>query len=126
MKFKVINMKKTPKNEDTGTYHIMISTNWIHATRILKISLTNIHKMLRDEGIVALVEMTNNIFCLDIAVGFFEGCWRFEDGRSHSVTSETPWEENMQEAGFKRIRRSSGQTPKSNTVRLVVGFKEGR
>ena len=125
MEFKVMDVEKPPKDEDTGTYHIVISTNCIHATRILKLSLTNIHKMLRDDGVVALVEITKNMFWLDIAVGFFEGWWLFEDGRSHAVTSETLWKQGMKEAGFQEVKWSSGKSPESNTIRLLAGFKEG-
>ena len=56
----------------------------------------------------------------------FEGWWLFEDGRSHSVTSETLWKQNMKEAGFKEVKWSIGKRPKSNTIRLIAGFKRGR
>ena len=59
--------------------------------------------MLRDDGVVTLVKIAKNMFWLDIAVGFFEGWWLFEDGRSHAVTSETLWKQNTKEAGFKDV-----------------------
>ena len=127
MEFKVLDIEKTPKEEDTGAYHVVISTNCIHATRNLELSLGNIHKLLRDDGpgIVALVEITTNMFWLDLAVGFFEGWWLFEDGRDHAVTGERLWEENLLKAGFRDVRWSGGVRPEANTIRLVVGFKGG-
>ena len=123
MEFKVLNVEVTPKDEDFEAYDFIISTNCIHATRDLKISLTNMRRMLRDGGVATLVEITRNMFWLDVAVGFFEGWWLFKDGRSHAITPETLWEKRMQEAGFRDMKWSSGERPESNTIRLLAGFK---
>ena len=124
MEFIVLDVEKTPPEEHLGAFDIVVSTNCIHATRVLKCSLMNIYKMLKPDGVVALVEITRNMFWLDIAVGFFEGWWLFEDGRSHAVTDEQLWKKNMKEAGFSDVRWSGGERPESNTIRVIVGFKQ--
>ena len=65
------------------------------------------------------------MFWLDIAVGFFEGWWLFEDGRSHAVTDEGLWKRNMVEAGFGDVRWSGGERREANTLRGGAGCKGG-
>ncbi|KAI2605503.1 putative polyketide synthase [Hypoxylon fragiforme] len=122
MEFRVMDIEKEPLPSDTGAYHVIISTNCIHATQNLTHSLTNIRRMLRPDGVVTLVEITRNMFWLDIAVGLFEGWWLFKDGREHAVASETLWDKSMRSAGFVDVAWTSGREPEANTIRVVVGF----
>ena len=78
--------------------------------------------MVREDGALTLVEITENMFWLDIVVGLFEGWWLFEDGRSHALVSETHWERLMKEAGFKGVLWTDGDAPESKTVRVIGAF----
>ncbi|CAD6445409.1 1089b422-e985-41a4-b4b5-8d26679da0a7 [Sclerotinia trifoliorum] len=89
MEFTTLDIEKEPKESWIHSFHVVISTNCIHATRNLATSLTTIRKLLRDDGVVTLVEITQNMFWLDIVVGFFEAWWLFEDGREHAATHES-------------------------------------
>lgn len=73
VKFDVVDIEKAPKDEYLGAFHCIIATNCIHATRNLEVSLRNIRKMLRDDGALTLIEITQNMYWLDIVVGLLEG-----------------------------------------------------
>lgn len=80
MSFELLDIEKPPIKEHEGAFHVIIATNCIHATRRLDKSLLHLRRMLREDGALTLVEITKNMFWLDIVVGLFEGWWLFEDG----------------------------------------------
>lgn len=125
LSFDVLDIEKPPKPEYEGAFHCIIATNCIHATRNLDVSLRHIRQMLREDGALTLIEITKNMFWLDIVVGLLEGWWLFEDGREHALVDEKHWERSMKAAGFREVAWSDGATPESKTVRVVAGFPAG-
>lgn len=122
MSFEVLDIEQNPKPEHDGQFHCIIATNAIHATRNLDVSLRNLRAMLREDGALTLVEITRQIFWMDVIFGQFEGWWLFEDGRSHAITGEEQWESRMRAAGFNEVQWSDGACPESKTVRLIGAF----
>ncbi|TGJ87742.1 hypothetical protein E0Z10_g1069 [Xylaria hypoxylon] len=122
MTFEVLDIEKPIKTEHEGAFHCIIATNCIHATRNLEISLSHLRKMIREDGALTLIEITKNMFWLDIVVGLFEGWWLSEDGRSHALVDEIYWERVMKKAGFSEVLWSDGATPESKTVRVIGAF----
>lgn len=122
MLFRVVDIEQPPLPEDTAAYHIVLSTNCVHATRDLNVSLRNIRSMLRDDGALTLIEMTRNMFWLDVVVGLLEGWWLFEDGRDYALVDEKHWEGVMKGAGFEAVEWSDGESPESKTVRVIAAF----
>lgn len=122
MSFEVLDIEKTPRPEYEGAFHCVIATNCIHATRNLDVSLSNLRKMVREDGALTLIEITKNMFWLDIVVGLLEGWWLFEDGREHALVDEMHWQRRMKKAGFQEVAWSDGSTPESKTVRVIAAF----
>ncbi|PVH96269.1 putative polyketide synthase [Periconia macrospinosa] len=122
MTFEVLDIEKPPVEAHQGEYHVIVATNCIHATRNLDVSLKHLRQMLRDDGALTLVEITKNMFWLDIVVGLFEGWWLFEDGRTHALIDELEWQRLMKAAGFQSVLWSDGETPEAATVRVIGAF----
>ena len=122
MKFMALDIEKPPPAELLGHFHVILSTNCIHATRNLESSLSNIRRMLRDDGFMSLVEFTINIFWFDLVFGLLEGWWLFEDGRKHVLADAAFWEKSMKAAGFKHITMTDGTSKESRTLRIITGF----
>lgn len=122
MSFEVLDIEKPPKAEYEGAFHCIISTNCIHATKNLDISLLNLRKMIRKDGALALVEMTQGLHWLDMVFGLFEGWWIFEDGRTHALMNEKQWEDRMKRVGFEEVLWTEGDAPESKTVRTIGAF----
>lgn len=125
MSFEVLDIEKAPKSEHEGAFHFVIATNCVHATRNLEVSLGNIRKMVRDDGALALIEVTKNMFWLDIVFGVLEGWWLSNDGREHPLVDEMQWARKMKRAGFQQVSWSDGATPESKTVRVIAAFPSG-
>lgn len=79
-------------------------------------------KMLRNDGVLCLVVITQKMYWLDIGIGLFEEGWLFEDGREHAVIHQLLWKEHMSRAGFSATDWTDGDDPESRTIRLVTGF----
>lgn len=124
MTFGVLDIEQEPPAEFLEAFHVVISTNCIHATRDLTRSLANVRKMVRPDGAVALIEMTQTIYSFDVIVGLLEGWWLFEDGRSHALADKGRWTKAMLEAGFKEVLFSDGESAEAKTVRVIGGFPQ--
>ena len=122
MSFELLDIEKSPKELYRGAFHCIIATNCVHATRNLDVTLHNLREMLRDDGALALIEITQNMFWLDIVVGLLEGWWLFEDGRSHALIGEQEWDRRLRHAGFNDVLWTDGDTAESKTVRLIGAF----
>ncbi|KAF7922236.1 hypothetical protein BELL_0143g00130 [Botrytis elliptica] len=105
-------------------FHIVLSTNCIHATKNISNSTANIRDMLLPNGFCSLVEFTRNIFWFDLVFGLLDGWWFFEDGRSHVLADEWFWESSMKTAGFGHVSWTHNSSAESRTVRIITGFLE--
>ena len=120
--YETINIEKPPSAELLGHFHVVLSTNCVHATRNLASSLSHIRQMLRPDGFMSLVEFTKNLFWFDIIFGLLEGWKLFEDGRKHALADGAFWEKSMKAAGFKHITMTDGTSLESRTLRIITGF----
>ncbi|KAK8029647.1 Methylphloroacetophenone synthase [Apiospora rasikravindrae] len=121
----VLDVEKPPKPEYVGAFHCVVATNCIHATRDLEASLRNIRAMLREDGVLALAEVTRNMFWFDVVFGLFDGWWLYDDGRAHAVVDERHWERRLRAAGFGAVAWSDGETPEAKSVRIIAAFPTG-
>lgn len=81
IKFTTLDIESEAKKSCAPSFQIVRSTNRIHRTRNLTKLLTTMCRRLRDDGVVTLAVLTQDMFLLQITVGLFEGWWSFEDGR---------------------------------------------
>ncbi|KAF6806725.1 Iterative polyketide synthase CazM 3 [Colletotrichum sojae] len=128
MSFGVLDIEQDPPDDFLEAFHVVVSTNCIHATRDIQHSLSNVRKVVREDGAVALIEMTpvRPLYVFDIIVGLLEGWWLFEDSRSHALADVGRWEQAMTGAGFGEVLWSSGDSVEANTVRVICGFPKAR
>ncbi|KAI0145488.1 beta-ketoacyl synthase domain-containing protein [Xylariaceae sp. FL1272] len=120
--FEVLDVEQPPRPEHRGAFHAIIASNAIHATRDLEVCLRHIRQMLREDGVLGLIEITKNQFWLDIVFGLFEGWQLFADGREHATVDVQHWERRMKASGFGDVAWSDGASPESKTIRVVAGF----
>ena len=122
MTFATLDIEQAPPAHWHGAFHVAISTNCIHATRDLAVSLGSLRQLLRPDGVLTLVEITRPMFWLDVAVGLFEGWWLMQDGRTHAVTHQDRWKHDMLRAGFAAVDWTDGEAPEAQTIRVIAGF----
>ncbi|KAL7931973.1 polyketide synthase module [Trichoderma chlorosporum] len=122
MDFRKLNIEEQPPQELLGKYHMVVSSNCVHATRDLRRCVTSIRKMVRNDGCVALVELAQKLAWYDLVWGLLDGWWLFDDGRTYALQSPWAWEQVMKDSGFAHVDWSEGSTRESRGVRVVCGM----
>lgn len=125
MKFEVVNIESPPAANLLQSQHIILASNAVHATRNLALSLDNIRKMLRPDGLLLLVEMTARMPWVDFGFGLVEGWWLFEDDRDYAIQSTEYWEKTMHKVGYGHVDWTDGERPEVPLQRLVVAYASG-
>lgn len=123
MRYMTFDCDRPAPQELLRKFHIVISTNCIHATKNITASTTNILPTLRDDGALCLVEFTRNLYWFDLVFGLLEGWWLFSDGRQHALANEWFWDSSLRAAGFKHVSWTDGNTEEAKTLRLICAFK---
>ena len=123
MRYMTLDCDRPAPQELLRKFHIVISTNCIHATKNITASTTNILPTLRDDGALCLVEFTRNLYWFDLVFGLLEGWWLFSDGRQHALANEWFWDSSLRAAGFKHVSWTDGNTEEAKTLRLICAFK---
>ncbi|KAM0134954.1 hypothetical protein ACHAO1_005387 [Botrytis cinerea] len=119
-----LDIEKPVSENMQSKFHIVLSTNCIHATKDISNSTAHIRDMLLPNGFCSLVEFTRNIFWFDLVFGLLDGWWFFEDGRTHVLADEWFWESSMKAAGFGHVSWTHSSSAESRTVRIITGFLE--
>jgi acyl carrier protein len=120
MDFLKFDIEKGPPAELLGRYHLVVSSNCVHATRNLQRSLTNIRKLLRpQDGCMALVELTQKLAWYDLVWGLLDGWWLFDDGRQYALQSPWAWERAARAADFAHVDWSENASRESRSVRVI-------
>ncbi|KAL9604332.1 MAG: hypothetical protein Q9179_001888, partial [Wetmoreana sp. 5 TL-2023] len=123
MRFLSFDCNRPAPPELLERFHIVISTNCIHATSNITTSTAKILPTLRKDGVLCLVEFTRNLYWFDLVFGLLEGWWSFSDGRQHALAEEWFRDSSLPAAGFKHVSWTDGNTEEAKTLRLICAFK---
>ncbi|KAI2482376.1 Polyketide synthase [Pyrenophora tritici-repentis] len=126
IKFRTHDIEKVPADDLLHSQHIVLASNAVHATRSLPIAATNIRKMLRPDGVLLMVEMTEPMYWCDIIFGVFEGWWLFEDDRQHALSSAEDWEKVLHGVGYGHVDWSDGHIVETKCQRLIMATAGGK
>ncbi|KAK7733712.1 Type I Iterative PKS [Cytospora paraplurivora] len=125
MKFKSLDIEAQPDEKFLQSQDIIMATNCVHATRDLSTSLKNINLMLKPNGILILLEMTEQAPWCDFIFGLLEGWWLFEDDREYVLAPAEYWEQVLQSVGFGHVDWTEGHMPESSLQRLIIAHASG-
>jgi acyl transferase domain-containing protein/thioester reductase-like protein/acyl carrier protein/SAM-dependent methyltransferase len=125
MEFKALNMESEPDAKLLQSQHIILATNCIHATRNLSISLKNLHRILRPDGALIMLEMTEQVPWCDFIFGLLEGWWLFEDGRDYVLQPAPYWEKVLHSVGYGHVDWTEGDLPEARIQRLIIAHASG-
>ncbi|WP_437600754.1 SDR family NAD(P)-dependent oxidoreductase [Sorangium sp. So ce590] len=97
---------------DRHYFDIVLATNVLHATTLIRRTLDHVHELLKPGGLLALCELTKRADFLTLIFGLTNGWWSFEDGEDrieHSpLLQAASWTAVLRERGFRRIRELGG------------------
>lgn len=105
MEYATLDISKDPLEQgfDGCKYDLILATNVIHATRSLNDSLSNVRKLLHQDGRFLLHELTPTSKWVNYVWGTFTGWWYGEaDGRADEpYISVDRWSRELKAAGFR-------------------------
>ncbi|RDW63803.1 conidial yellow pigment biosynthesis polyketide synthase [Coleophoma cylindrospora] len=125
IEFKALNMEVDPDPQLLESQHIILATNCVHATRDLSVSLRNLRRMLRPDGFLVVLEMTEQVPWVDFIFGLLEGWWLFEDGRDYVLQPPEYWEKVLQAEGYGHVDWTDGDLPEAGIQRLIIAHASG-
>ena len=125
LKYKVLDIEKSPSPELLHSQHVVIATNCVHATHRLVNSTKNIHDILRPDGMLMMLEMTETLPWIDLIFGLVEGWWLFDDGRKHALVPPSVWEDTLHQVGYGHVDWTEGRLPEANVQRVIIAMASG-
>lgn len=120
MEFQALNLESDMPASLKDTYDIVIGTNCVHATTNKTKTISRLKSILNAQGFMVLSEVTQVVDWYDIVFGLLDGWWLANDGSNYPLQPPESWVRSFETAGFSRISYSQGQSPESNTQRLLV------
>ncbi|KAI0159692.1 polyketide synthase [Xylariaceae sp. FL1272] len=105
------------------------ASNAIHATHNLHTSLVNLREALREDGFLMMTEMMESLPFTDLTFGFLERWWLLDNGRRHTLVSETKpltkWESDLLVAGFWHVDWTDGVLDENRIQRVIIATVSG-
>ncbi|KZL50739.1 polyketide synthase [Nodularia spumigena CENA596] len=106
--YQTLNIEQPLANQDFNvhSFDIVIAANVLHATENLTDAVTNIKSLLRNQGLLILLEGTRPSAWIDLIFGLTEGWWRFQDKNLrpyHPLISTSTWKKLLQTNGFTNV-----------------------
>lgn len=107
LSFRTLDLEKDPSEQgfETYAYDLVVASNVIHATKSLKTSLSNIHKLLKPGGALAYVELVKETPYHNMTFGLLAGWWLgVGEGRETTPLQSIPqWGQVLQASGFSDV-----------------------
>jgi len=119
LEYQIYNIETAPTKELENQFDILIATNVLHATSDIKKTLHNVRKLLKNNGIAVINEVTTRHDFATLTFGLTPGWWLFQDHRipdSPLLNSET-WLNLLKHSGF-----SSVSSHGSKEQQVIVGY----
>jgi acyl transferase domain-containing protein/ubiquinone/menaquinone biosynthesis C-methylase UbiE/acyl carrier protein len=108
MKYELLDIERDPTTQgfQAGQFDVVVAANVLHATRDLRQTLENVRTLLRQNGLLILLEGTSRVRWVDLIFGLTEGWWRFSDSDlrpSYPLLTIPAWESLLGQVGFADI-----------------------
>lgn len=87
------------------TFDLVVCANVLHATRDLRRVVSHVRKLLKQDGLLLLLEATAPRAWGDLTFGLTEGWWRYSDTDlrpSYPLLSTQAWIDLLRECGFSQ------------------------
>ncbi|WAN69941.1 SDR family NAD(P)-dependent oxidoreductase [Moorena producens JHB] len=106
--YQTLDIEVEPKSQgfEANQYDIIIAANVLHATTIMKQTLSHVRELLADGGMLVLLEVTTAQRWLDLVFGLLEGWWKFNDYElrpDYPLLSRDQWQKVLIETDFTEV-----------------------
>lgn len=108
----VLNISSTEFEQEINTAripacHILLASNVLHATADIAQTLENCGKLLSDDGVILINEVTHNWDFVTLTFGLTKGWWLFEDANRRMeyspLLSPQLWQQQLECNGYSEV-----------------------
>ncbi|MEA5503584.1 amino acid adenylation domain-containing protein [Halotia wernerae UHCC 0503] len=108
VKYGLLNIDENPINQgyEPHSFDVVVGVNVLHDARNIGKTLEYARSLLAPNGLILILEGTQNSRLQMISVGFIEGFSHFEDERLHTnlpLLSVEQWEKTLKQSGFEKF-----------------------
>lgn len=115
---------------EAGSFDALIGFNVVHATQNIAITLKQVIKTLKENGVICLIENVKQQAWIDMIYGLTEGWWSFNDPirKNSPLLSIDQWEQVLKENGYSCFTVLPIESRKRNETdtALIVIEKGGK
>jgi NADPH:quinone reductase-like Zn-dependent oxidoreductase/malonyl CoA-acyl carrier protein transacylase/SAM-dependent methyltransferase len=112
VQYRVLDIESEPIEQgyQEHSFDLILASNVLHATSDLRVTLENVIKLLAPQGMMVLIEVTQQPRTADLIFGSLKGWWLFTDldlRPSHPLLSWPKWRDLLSDMGFSEVARLS-------------------
>lgn len=105
VRYAVLDIESDPATQGfaPNTFDLVVCANVLHATEDLSKTLSHVRKLLKNDGLLLLLEATAPRAWVDLTFGLTDGWWRFADidlRPSYPLLTAECWLDLLRESGF--------------------------
>ncbi|KAI3338233.1 BcPKS17, polyketide synthase [Ustulina deusta] len=122
LEYRVFDLEKPVPPELRHSQHIVLATNCVHIAHNIVDATSNLRELLRPDGFLVMLEMTQTPAWVDLVFGLLDGWWQFDDGRNHALVSAPMWRDTLQRSGFGHVEWTEGDLPENGIQKLILAM----
>ncbi|MCJ1394621.1 hypothetical protein MMC18_007501 [Xylographa bjoerkii] len=119
MRFIVHDMKKVADKDLYGQHMVLANNSFSVA------SLSNVRHVLRPDGFLMILQMTEVLPFVNIIFGLLEGRLQMDGGLKHATVATEHWEREMHAAGFGHVDWTDGNTSANAYQKVIMAMALG-
>ena len=131
MRFAVIDLERglAEQGLNAGSADLVLAANAVHVASNLHRSLQLLKGLLKQNGLLMMIELTEVMVFNTLTYGLLDGWWHFEDGQrrlpSAPVLSRDQWQRALFEEGFCQVTAAEGRNGVGKFQSLFVAESDG-
>ncbi len=105
------------------TFDLVIAANVLHVTADLRTTLSHVHHLLAENGLLAMLELTRRSSWLNLVFGLLEGWWRYTDVNLRAggpMLEPRQWGALLEADGFKDVTGLLADTTDDRRLQTVL------
>ncbi|WP_429841912.1 edeine biosynthesis hybrid PKS-NRPS EdeI [Brevibacillus sp. FIR094] len=108
VEFRLFNMEKAPAEQgfDLHAYDVIIANNAIHRTKDVRASLSILHQLLAEQGVLFAIELVKNRSTANVIGGLAADWWQHEDTdlrQQARLMDASRWEKALRDTNYQSV-----------------------
>jgi acyl transferase domain-containing protein/NADPH:quinone reductase-like Zn-dependent oxidoreductase/acyl carrier protein len=108
VEYALLDIEKDPAEQDFAyrRFDIVIAANVLHATADLRKTMSHVQRLLKSDGMLALLEGTDKVRWIDLTFGLTEGWWKFCDTDvrpDYPLLTRNAWRQLLEGLAFDQV-----------------------